>query len=142
MVTLALAVLLQSSFPLPTIDQKPLAVTDQQKVFRVPLRFEKVRAFYDEQLKGQADVTMRVRGQRGERVLTIANKNKSDTWREATVTEKELETVISVTPVLRMADTEVTGNGKPLVEFIISRSPEIDKAVETIGRDHLDRLRQ
>jgi hypothetical protein len=142
MLTLALAVVLQSSFPLPTIDQKAIAVTDKQKVFRLPLRFDKVRAFYDEQLKGQAEVTLRVRGVSGERVLTISNKNKADTWREATVTEKEMETVVSVTPVLRMEETQVTGNGRPLVEFIFSRSPEVDKAVEAIGRDHLENIRK
>ena len=142
MLTLALSAVLASSFPLPTIDQKPLAVTAEQKVFRLPLRFDKVRAFYDEQLKGRSQVTLRVTGASGARVLTIANANKADTWRSATVTEKDGETVITVTPVLRMEQTEVTGNGRPLVEFVFSRSPEVERAMQGIDADHLERLRK
>lgn len=142
MLTLALSAVLASSFPLPTIDQKPLAVTAEQKVFRLPLRFEKVRAFYDEQLKGRAEVRQKVTGVSGSRVLTLTNGNKADTWRQATVTEKESETVIAVTPVLRMEDTAVTGNGRPLVEFVFSRSPEVERAIEGIDREHLEKLRQ
>jgi hypothetical protein len=142
MLTLALSAVLASSFPLPTIDQKPLAVTAEQKVFRLPLRFEKVRAFYDEQLKGRAEVRLKVTGAGGARVLSITNGNKADTWRAATVTEKENETVIAVTPVLRMEETAVTGNGRPLVEFVFSRSPEVERAIEGIDREHLEKLRQ
>ncbi len=142
MLALALTAVLASSFPLPTIDQKPLAVTAEQKVFRLPWRFEKVRAFYDEQLKGRSQVTLRVTGASGARVLTIANANKADTWRSATVTEKDGETVITVTPVLRMEQTEVTGNGRPLVEFVFSRSPEVERAMQGIDADHLERLRK
>lgn len=142
MLTLALSAVLASSFPLPTIDQKPLAVTAEQKVFRLPLRFEKVRAFYDEQLKGRAEVRLKVTGPSGARVLSITNGNKADTWRAATVTEKETETVIAVTPVLRMEETAVTGNGRPLVEFVFSRSPEVERALEGIDREHLEKLRQ
>jgi hypothetical protein len=142
MLTFALTAVLASSFPLPSLDQKPLAMTADQKVFRLPLRFEKVRAFYDEQLKTRSEVTLRVTGVSGARVLTITNANKADTWRNATVTEKDMETVIAVTPVLRMNETQVTGNGRPLVEFVFSRSPEVERAMQGIERDHLEQLRK
>jgi len=47
--------------------------------------------------------------------------------------------VVEVTPVLRMGEEAVSGQGRPLVEFIISRSPEVDRAVQ--GIDHLEQLR-
>ena len=131
--------LLASSFPLPAVDGKPLAVTEHQKSFRLPMRFEKVRAFYDEQLKGRPEVVMRLSGNPGSRVLAITNRNTSDSWRKATISEKEMETVVEVTPVPRMGEEAVSGQGRPLVEFIISRSPEVDRAVQ--GIDHLEQLR-
>jgi hypothetical protein len=143
MFALALVVLASSaSFPLPAIDGKALAVSQKQTSFRLPLRFEKVRSFYDAQLKGAPGVTLRTTGQPGERVLTIVDKNRADAWTAAKVTEKEMETVIEVTPVLRMSETTVEGNARPLVEFIISRSPDVDRAVnEGIAKDHLEKIR-
>jgi hypothetical protein len=133
-------VVLASSFPLPAVDGKALAVTDKQKSFRVPMGFEKVRAFYGEQMKGNANVALKLSGAPGQRVLALTNKNKSDTWRSATVTEKDTETVIDVVPVLRMDVVEVEGQAGPLVQFIIGRSPEVDKAVN--GIDHTEQLRK
>lgn len=144
MLTLVLVVLASpASFPLPAIDGKAIAVTDKQKSFRLPIRFDKVRSFYDTQLKGAAGVTLKQTGDSGTRVLTIANRNKTDSWTTATVSEKDMETVIDVTPVLRMTETTVEGNGKPLVEFIIGRSGDVDRAVhEGIDQRHLEELRK
>ena len=50
MISLVLSLLIAAPFPLPAIDGKALAVTDGQKVFRLPMRFEKVKSFYAEQL--------------------------------------------------------------------------------------------
>lgn len=140
-VALALAA---TPFPLPSIDGKPLAVTEKQKVFRLPMRFEKVRAFYEERYGAgkEKDVSFAVTGSPGSRRVLLASKRKGDTWTRAEVKEGEVETVVEVTPVLRMEEIGVSGNGKPLVEFIISRSPEVDNAVKAIDRDHLERLRQ
>lgn len=141
LVALALAA---APFPLPSIDGKPLAVTEKQKVFRLPMRFEKVRAFYAERYgAGKApDVTFTASGTPGSRKVLLASKRKGDTWTKAEVREGEVETVVEVTPVLQMDAVDVSGNGKPLVEFIISRSPEVDRAVKAIDREHLERIRQ
>jgi hypothetical protein len=55
MVPALLAIALTAApFPLPAVDGKPLAVTEGQKSFRLPMRFEKVRASYG---KRQIDIT-------------------------------------------------------------------------------------
>lgn len=41
-------------------------------------------------------------------------------------------------PVLRLREEEISGRAKPLVEFIIGRSPDVDRAVQ--GIDHLANL--
>jgi hypothetical protein len=142
LLALATAVVLSASFPLPSVDGKPLAVTGAQKTFRYPLRFEKVRAFYEERYgRGQvATVKWAITGVPGERVLTLTNADKKDTWRKAIIREGDGETVIDVTPVLRLAEETIEGNGKPLVEFVFGRSAEVDKAVQ--GIDHTEAIRR
>lgn len=136
-----LAVLAAGPFPLPAIDGKPLAVTDKQTTFRLPMRFEKVRDFYAAQFTGDAakDVTVKPATAAAGRVLTITSKRKGDEWSKATITEKETETVVEVARILRMAGEDITGNGKPLVEFVFGRSAEVDKAVN--GIDHTESMR-
>lgn len=142
MLSLVLAVSLAAPFPLPSVDGKPLAVTGNQKTFRYPVRFETVRGFYEARFgKGQvATVRWALTGTPGERVLTLTNTDKGDSWRKAIVRERSGETVIDVTPVLRLADEKVEGNGRPLVEFVFGRSPDVDKAVQ--GIDHTEQLRR
>lgn len=140
MVTLALALMLHATpFPLPTVDNKPLAVTDKQKSFRLPMGFEKVRSFYDGQFAKEKDVTMKVTGTSGQRVLTMASKRKGDRWTKAVVKEAEMETVVDVTPVMVGSEIDVQGTGTPLVQFVFERSKEVDKAVQSI--DHTDDVR-
>ena len=134
-----LALVLASSFPLPTVDGKSLSVTEAQKSFRLPIRFEKVRSFYEQQFKGNASVKLKVEGPPGERKLSITNAARADSWTRAKASEKETETVVEVTPVMRMTGETVEGNGKPLVEFVFSRSGEVDKALKSI--DHTDDMR-
>ncbi|MBK7861576.1 MAG: hypothetical protein IPJ65_23765 [Archangiaceae bacterium] len=131
MLPFALALLLHGTpFPLPAVDGKALSVTEKQKTFRLPMRFEKVRAFYDGQLAKEKDVAVKLSGAPGARVLTLSSKRKGDRWTKATVREGELETVIDVTPVVEVSEVEVSGNGSPLVQFVFGRSKEVDKAVE------------
>ena len=78
----------------------------------------------------------------GKRVLTLVSSRAGDTWKKAIVREGEVETVIDVTPVLRMAEEQIEGNGKPLVQFIIGRSGDVDRAVDAIGRKHVEQIRQ
>jgi hypothetical protein len=131
---------LASSFPLPTLDGKPLAVTEKQTTFRLPQRFDAVRAFYARQLEGRPAVAARITGTPGARVLTLTNRDRADTWRQATVTERETETLVELTPVLRMAEDAVQGSARPLVEFILGRSPEVDRALK--GIDHTEAIRK
>lgn len=136
MISLVLALTLAAPFPLPAIDGKPLAVTEGQKVFRLPMRFEKVKKFYSEQLPEAAVVEKHVEGKR---VMTLSAKGKAESWTRAVVREGEVETVIEVTPVLRLEDEKISGNGRPLVEFVIGRSGDVDKAVKSI--DHAEQMR-
>lgn len=135
MLGLVLAVSL-ASFPLPSVDGKPLSVTPEQKSFRLPMRFEKVRAFYEEQLKSHTEVVVRSEGVAGERKLSIINKSKHDTWVRALITEKATETVVDVTPVIVIDAIDVQGQSGPLVVFVLNRSPEVKKALDSI--DHTD----
>jgi hypothetical protein len=134
-----LALTLAAPFPLPAIDGKPLAVVKDQKVFRVPLGFERVKAFYTEQLGKQAEVTLRESSASGTKTLTISTTSKGESWKRAVIRQGESETVIEITPVLRLEEEQISGNGKPLVEFVFGRSPEVDKAVQSI--DHTEQMR-
>ena len=131
-----------SPFPLPTIAGKAPAVTAGQRVFRLPMRFERLRSFYEGQFSGAEKVQVKVTGVSGARVLTVLSKRLSDGWTKAVVQEGELESVVTITPVLRGDKLEVAGNGRPLVEFIISRSADIDKAVDAIGEKHVNDLQK
>ncbi len=127
----ALTILLNATpFPLPAVDGKPLSVANDQKVFRLPMRFEKVRGFYDEQFAKEKDVSLKVAGTSGARTLTITSRRKGDLWTKAVVKEGELETVVDVTRVLVGDAVDVSGTGTPLVQFVLGRSKEVDKAVE------------
>ena len=139
MISALLALTLAAPFPLPAIDGKPLAVVKDQKVFRVPLGFERVKAFYTEQLGKQAEVTLRESSASGTRTLTISTTSKGESWKRAVIRQGESETVIEITPVLRLEEEQISGNGKPLVEFVFGRSPEVDKAVQSI--DHTEQMR-
>lgn len=131
MLALILATALAAPFPLPAIDGKALAVKEGQKTFRLPTRFEKVRAFYEKELKGP--VLYDLAGWPGQRKLTIHNRGKGDSWARAIITEGELETVIEVVPVLRLAEEQIEGQGKPLVEFVFGRSPEVQKSLDSLS---------
>ncbi len=140
MSTLLLALVLAAPFPLPSIDGKPLAVTAKQKTFRLPMRFEKVKKFYAEQLLVQPGVAQRETGVSGQRVLTLTTDAKGETWKKAVVRERETETVVEVTPVLVLDEEAISGRAKPLVQFVFGRSPEVTKAVE--GIDHTEAVRK
>lgn len=133
-------VLLAAPFPLPSVDGKPLAVTARQTVFRLPQRFETVKAFYLEQFKGEPQVTVRPAGAGGQRTLTLKSARKGDAWVLATVREEELSTVVEVKPVLQMDTEAVEGKAGPLVHFVFGRSPEAAKAAQDI--DHLEAVRR
>ena len=87
--TLLSLTLAAGSFPLPSIDGKPLAATAEQKSFRLPMRFEKVRSFYDGQFTGDdaKGVTTKISGTSGKRVLTLIPTRAGDTWKKAVVRE-------------------------------------------------------
>lgn len=131
MIALTLLVLSATPFPLPAVDGKPLSVTEKQKTFRLPMKFERVRAFYDEQFAKEKDVSMKVTGTSPQRTISLASKRKGDRWTKATVREGELETIVDVTPVIEGTEVAVEGNGSPLVQFVIGRSKEVEKALDS-----------
>lgn len=140
MITLVLSLTLAAPFPLPTIGDKPPAVVDGQKTFRLPIGFEKVKKFYVEQLGSKPEVKVSESGEPGKRVLTLTTKALSESWTKAIIRQGEGETVVEVTAVIRATDESISGNGKPLVEFIFGRSPEVQKALNTI--DHAEQIRK
>jgi len=139
MIAIVLSLTLAAPFPLPAIDGKPLAVTAEQKNFRLPVRFETVKRFYVEQLGKVAEVTIKETSATGKRVMTLSTKEKNASWTKAVVREGELGTTIDVTPVMRLEQEEISGNGRPLVEFILGRSPGVDAALKSI--DHTEQMR-
>jgi hypothetical protein len=140
MIALVLSLVVAAPFPLPAVDGKPLAVSDGQKVFRLPMRFEKVKQFYAAQLGDQASVVEK--SVDGKRVLTLTAKGKAESWTKALVREGEVDVVIEVTPVMRLNDEQISGNGRPLVEFVIGRSGDIQKAMEAIDQKHVEQIRK
>lgn len=133
MIALLLGLTLAAPFPLPAVDGKPLAVTKEQRSFRLPIRFERVKRFYVEQLGKTPEVSLVESSASGARVLTLTTRAKSESWKKAVIREAETETLIEVTPVLRLEEESILGTGRPLVEFIIGRSPEVQKAVQGIN---------
>ena len=140
MISLLVALSLAAPFPLPTIGEKPPAVVEGQKSFRLPIGFEKVKKFYTEQLGGKPEVKFSESGEPGKRVLTLTTKALSESWTKAIIRQGEVDTVVEVTAVIRATDESISGNGKPLVEFIFGRSPEVQKALNSI--DHAEQLRK
>jgi hypothetical protein len=140
MIALVLSLTLAAPFPLPTVDGKAPAVAKDQKIFKLPIGFARVKAFYAEQLGKTGGVKLVETLKDGRRLLTITTTAKTESWKRAVVREGEVETVIEVTPVLRLEEEQISGNGKPLVEFVFGRSADVDKAVDSI--DHLDDLRK
>jgi len=133
MISLLLSLTLSASFPLPAIDGKPLAVSEGQKVFRLPMRFEKVKKFYAEQFSATAEVTSVETRVAGKRLLTLTTRARGESWKKAIVREGEVDTVVEVTPVIQLTQEKISGNGKPLVQFIFGRSADVDKALNTIN---------
>ncbi|HEX4622291.1 MAG TPA: hypothetical protein VH208_12055, partial [Myxococcaceae bacterium] len=58
----------------------------------------------------------------------------ADTWARAVIKEGEVDTTVEVTPVLRAGEARVEGNGRPLVELVLTRSKDFDAMVNSI--DH------
>lgn len=140
MIAVMLSLALAAPFPLPTVDGKPPAAAKDQKIFKVPVGFARVKSFYSDQLGKNEGVKIVETQKEGHRQLTITTSSKGESWTKAVVREGEVETTIEVTPVIRLADEQISGNGKPLVEFVFGRSPEVDRAVKSI--DHTDDLRR
>ncbi len=134
---LALA-LSAAPFPLPAIDGKPLAVTVGQTSFRLPMRFERVRAFYEEHFKDTPEVTVRFSGTPGSRQLLLASARAADGWKSARVKEGQTETVVELKAVLQMAGETIAGKGPP-VEFILTRSVEVQQSLKSI--DHTESMK-
>src|SRR3954469_17117224 len=101
-------------FPLPTIGGKAPAVTSGQKIFRLPMRFERAKAFYEEQFKEVAAVTLRPGGTAGARTLALSTSTPGSEWKSATIREGEVETVVEVKWVLVLGVENVSGKAPPV----------------------------
>jgi len=125
-----------SSFPLPSLDGKPLAVAPGQTKFRVPMGFDRLERFYRDQFRAMPEVTISSHRAEGTRRLVITSRRKGDVWARAVVKEGELETVVEVKPMLLLDEARVDGSATPLV-IIIPRSEEAARAARDI--DHTER---
>ncbi len=125
-------------FPLPAVDGKPLAVTEGQKTFRLPMRFERVKAFYEEQFKDLKGVSVRVTGVSGSRALTLETSRITDGWKSAQVKEGELETIVELKPVMVLGGEKIEGKAPP-VQFILTRSGEVERSLQSI--DHTEAMK-
>ena len=121
--------------PLPLVGDKALAVTPGQRSVRAPLRFAKVEAFYRSEFRETAGVELRSSLRGGRRVLTVLSLRTGDAWAKAVVHEGDVDTLIEVTPVLRMDAQQVDGHAMPVVLFI-ARSREVERALDSI--EHLE----
>lgn len=130
--------LLLASFPIPTIDGKPPAATSDT-TYTLPMRFDTARKFYVDTFATRGDVKLTDTRHEGRRRLVLTTRDPKEKWTKAVVTEREVDVQIEVTRVLRLDDEAVSGNAKPAVEFIFTRSPEVKKALERI--DHTDSMR-
>jgi len=125
-------------FPLPMVGGKPPAIAPGQKMFRLPLGYARVAAFYREQFHGVPGVTLTERSpDGGPRELLVRSLRTTDAWAKAVVREVDGGTTVDVTPVLRADAQDVKGGARPLVQLVIGRSDEARKAAEAI--DHLER---
>ena len=127
-------VLSAAPFPLPSVDGKAVAASAGQRTFHLPVGFGRLEKFYRAQFGSADRVTLRAQLQDGRRTLVLKSTRPTDAWAKAVVKEGELDTVVEVTPVLRAGEERVEGNGRPLVEFVLTRSKEFDRMVE--GIDH------
>ncbi|MGV3619237.1 MAG: hypothetical protein ACO1OB_00390 [Archangium sp.] len=130
---------LLAAFPIPTIDGKAPASAPEQTKWTLPMRFEKAKKFYAEEFKSNADVKLTERTRDGHRELVITTKASKETWTRAVVTEREVDVSLEVTRVMRLNDEAISGTARPLVEFVFTRSPEIDEAIRNI--DHTESMR-
>jgi hypothetical protein len=121
-------------FPLPSPDGKALAATAGQHTFRVPYRFARVEQFYRERFTRESKVTLTPSLADGRHLLTLKSSRSGDAWAKAVIKEGEVDTTVEVTPVLRAGEERVEGNGRPLVELVLTRSKDFDQMVNSI--DH------
>jgi hypothetical protein len=134
--TVALPALAEDShaFPLPSPDGKALAAAAGQRSFRVPFRFARVEQFYRDRYARGAGVSLTPSLADSRHVLTLKSRRAGDFWAKAVIKEGEVDTAVEVTPVLRAGEERVEGNGRPLVELVLTRSKDFDKMVDSI--DH------
>lgn len=126
----------EPSFPLPAPDGKVLPSAPGQRVFQVPFGVRAVEKFYRDRFAKDADVSFDVRAQGAGREVTIKSRT-GRAWARAVLREKAPGTEVEVVPVMRAGAETVSGNGRPLVEFVITRSADAAKLVESI--DHTER---
>lgn len=125
------------AFPLPAVDGKPLAISDGQRSFVLPIRFERAHLFYKQLLGQEKGVTTKVAGSPGARTLTLVSRRSGDSWSRAVVHEQEMTTRVEVSFVIKVDPEKVVGNASPQVTFVIGRDPAAARAAAEI--EHTDR---
>lgn len=123
------------SFPIPSPDGKSIATTPGQRVFHLPMRFAKAERFYRDRFGTDKGVSLQLERADDVKVLTIVSKHAGDSWAKAVVREGTVDTVLEVTPVVRLAGEQIQGRGLPLVHLVLPVSPEPRNMANSI--DHM-----
>ena len=123
---------------LPAVDNKPVAVSAGQRVFRLPMRFARVEAYYRALYATDAEVRMTVARDDAGRTLTLQSRKPGDAWAKAVIREAPVDTVVEVTPVIRLGPEVVEARPqRPLVQFVFKHADEVQRQANSI--DHLAR---
>jgi hypothetical protein len=119
-------------FPLPQ-DFKGEPPAGAKKLV-LPFSFERLERFYKEQLGAAEGVTVRAeKADDGARRLVVTSKRKvGDSWARAVITEGENHCTLEVQALLKGAEQEVKGSGKPEVQVLLQRSGHAKELADSI----------
>ena len=121
------------AFPIPQVSKMPPA-TPGQRVFRLPMRFARVEAFYREQFGGDRRVQLTIAREDDAKTLTIVSKREDDAWAKAIVREGPVDTVVEVMALVRSGPVVIEGRGPP-VQFVLPVSRHVKEQANSI--DHM-----
>ena len=124
-----------TAFRLPAVDNKPIATAPSQRVFRLPMRFARVEAFYRGLYVSDPNVRFVPGHDEAGRTLTLRSTKPGDAWARAVIHEGVVDTVVEVTPVVHLQAEIVEGRAKPWVTFVFKHSDEVANMANSI--DHL-----
>ena len=129
-----------AAFPLPRPEGKPIAISPGQRVFRLPMRYARVERFYRDQFAADRSITITEDRSEHQKVLNVISKRSDSAWSRVTVREGAVDTVVELTPMMRLGGEVIVGRGLPLVQVVIPLNPGVAEQAKAI--DHMEDLRR